>query len=214
MKKITIITALCLSTIGLSAKSYAYYNTDELRKDRTSAYLLPAGDKKPDEPPRVLNPKPKPPAPTKSPDEPSQPSNQAFEMQRGHLIPPVVGGHIVSPFGQYSHPTEPKVTMDNRGIDIAAKEGTPVRNVFHGTVARIENIGGTYTVIIKHGDYYTVYSYLSKVNVKVGDQLATKAEIGLVGKNDDGKYTLHFEIAKWDQKNIINENPILWVKGL
>ena len=115
---------------------------------------------------------------------------------RGNLNPPVVGGYVSTPFGQYTHPTESRVTLENKGIDIIAKEGSAIHNVYHGTVARIEKIAGTYTVIIQHGDYYTVYSYLSTVNVKVGEKLATKANIGVIGKNNDGTAMLLFEVAR------------------
>lgn len=219
LKSISFILALLIPSLGATqAVASALTKHDEYRKEKPM-YILSAKHSKPDEPPRVMSPKPaatpKSTEPTRTEPSKNEPvGNNTFELQRGNLIPPVVGGYVSTPFGQYTHPTESRVTLENKGIDIIAKEGSAIHNVYHGTVARIEKIAGTYTVIIQHGDYYTVYSYLSTVNVKVGEKLATKANIGVIGKNDDGKAMLHFEVARLNGKQIVNENPAIWLKSL
>lgn len=135
-----------------------------------------------------------------------------FAANRGRLPWPVEAGYIAVPFGRYQHPLEPKVTMENTGIDIAANANANVRAVFEGTVLRVVSIAGSYTVIINHGEYFTVYSYMSSVSVRQGDKVKFKQTIGNVGKNDDGENILHFEICKvGGSNNISNENPSAWI---
>jgi len=135
-----------------------------------------------------------------------------FAANRGRLPWPVEAGYIAVPFGRYQHPLEPKVTMENSGIDIASNPNANVRAVFEGTVLRVVSIAGSYTVIINHGEYFTVYSYMSSVSVRQGDKVKFKQSIGNVGKNDEGENILHFEICKvGGSNNISNENPSAWI---
>ncbi len=135
-----------------------------------------------------------------------------FAANHGRLPWPVEKGYIALPFGNYKHPLEPKVTMNNSGIDIAAGEGAGVRCVFEGTVMRVVNIAGAYTVIVNHGEYFSVYSYLRSASVKQGDKVGFKQAIGTIGKNDDGENMLHFEICKVNANNSIsNVNPAEWI---
>lgn len=170
----------------------------------------------PDEPPRpnVTKPLPnnKPNTDRVSPEVNSLSVN--FEAAKGTMKWPVNAGRLVQSFGKYTHPTEAKVTLENLGIDIAAKEGSNVQTVFRGTVCRIEKIAGSYTVIVNHGTYYTVYSYLSKVNVKLGDRVESNQALGIIGKNDEGKTMLHFEVCKLTgSNNIVNEDPLYWINN-
>lgn len=135
-----------------------------------------------------------------------------FAANHGRLPWPVEKGYIALPFGRYKHPLEPKVMMDNSGIDIASGEGAGVRCVFEGTVSRVVNIGGGYTIIVNHGEYFSVYSFLKSVSVRQGDKVGFKQAIGTVGKNDDGENMLHFEICRINANNSIsNVNPAEWI---
>lgn len=179
------------------------------KKDKP-LYILASNDR-PDEPPKVKN---NPPVINNNKEKVVIDNNtitSQFESNKGLMSWPVNNGYVATPFGKYNHPFEAKVTLENYGIDIAAKEGSAIQNIFQGTVCRIENIGGTYTVIVNHGGYYSVYSYLSKVAVKVGDQIHSHHNIGTIGNNDDGKPMLHFEICKLNGTDIVNENPGYWI---
>lgn len=135
-----------------------------------------------------------------------------FAENRGAMPWPVNNGFISAPYGQYTHPTEPKVTLENHGVNITVRPGTQVRSVFQGTVVRIEKISDSYTIILNHGEYYSVYSYVIEPNVKVGDKVKLKQQLGIAGKNDDGVNMVHFEICKVDLSNKISyENPINWI---
>ena len=90
----------------------------------------------------------------------------------------------------------------NNGINIATEAGSKVNAVFNGEVSRIFGItGGNIAVIIRHGEYLTVYSNLSKVIVKTGDKVTTKQEIGTVYTDlDEHKSVLKFQIWLENQK--------------
>lgn len=135
-----------------------------------------------------------------------------FAANRGRLPWPVASGFVSAPFGRYQHPLEPKVTMENSGIDISTNANAAARAVFEGVVSKVVNIAGSYTVIINHGEYFSVYSFLNQVSVKAGDHVSIKQNIGTVGKNDDGDNVIHFEICHVNANNSIsNENPSTWI---
>lgn len=136
-------------------------------------------------------------------------SSKEFRNNKGNLPWPVKNGVITGHFGRQQHPTIQSVEIVNNGIDIRTDQGAEVRAVFEGTVVGTQFIPGyDYMVILKHGEYYTVYSNLEEVRVKKGDQVATRQSIGKV--NTDRKTNtseVHFEI--WKEKTRLN--PQDWV---
>ncbi len=132
-----------------------------------------------------------------------------FDQNRGKLPWPVRGGVIIDRYGVHPHPTQKGVTVDNKGINIAAAKGAEVRSVFEGTVANIFFYQGlNNTVMVRHGDYITVYSNLASVTVKVGDKVSLNETLGrLSSGSDDDEYALHFEV--WKQSS--NLNPEQWI---
>ena len=134
--------------------------------------------------------------------------NASFINNKGKLPWPVAKGAKVSDFGSYAHPDVPSVQIENRGIDIMVESGTPVRAVFNGTVTSVRNIMNTNVVMIRHGEYLTVYQNLATINVKEGDKVTTKQSIGTVSKNSSSNtYELHFEI--WKNNRYVNPNEWL-----
>ncbi len=132
-----------------------------------------------------------------------------FVDNKGKLPWPSEKGIISSTFGEHKHPVLRKVKIKNNGIDILTNKGEMVRAIFNGTVISVRAISNTNTVIIiRHGEYFTVYSNLDKVFVKRGDKVQIKQEIGTVFTNpSDSKTELHFEI--WKGRSLLN--PIYWV---
>ena len=134
--------------------------------------------------------------------------SSSFAGNQGKLPWPVAKCAKVRDFGTYSHPDVPSVTMQNNGIDLATEAGATVRAVFQGEVSSILEYVGTKIVIIKHGEYMTVYQNLGTVSVKKGDKVTTKQAIGTVAKNTaSNTYELHFEL--W--KNTTHLNPSNWL---
>ena len=134
--------------------------------------------------------------------------NTSFTNNKGKLPWPVAKGAKVSDFGNYAHPDVPSVQIENHGIDIMVESGTPARAVFDGEVTGVMNIMGTTVVMIRHGEYLTVYQNLASANVKKGDKVSTKQTIGTVAKSaTSNTYELHFEI--WKNDRYVNPNEWL-----
>lgn len=165
-------------------------------------------------------PKPKPaPAPKPAP-KPAFASEAAadraltgnFRANKGRLLFPVAGRYtITSNFGTNTHPELAKVKIDNLGIDIEVPAGTGARAVFEGVVSSIFRLEGyNNIVIVRHGEYLTVYGGLDRLNVKKGDKVKTGQALGTiyVDRTDDNRSRLHFEIRREKQKL----NPVEWVR--
>ena len=134
-----------------------------------------------------------------------------FANNKGKLPYPVTGSHfIVSPFGEQQHQDLKYVRTNNNGIDIQTTSGAEAIAVFKGEVTRIFTIPGyNHSVIVRHGNYLTVYSNLSQVYVKAGDHVSTKQSIGKIYSDpDNGNATiLHFQL--WKEKTKLN--PATWL---
>lgn len=134
--------------------------------------------------------------------------NTSFVNNKGLLPWPVSKGAKIGNFGNYSHPDVPSVQIENRGIDILVEPGTNVRAVFQGEVTGSMEIMGTKVLMIRHGEYMTVYQNLSTILVNKGDKVNTKQVLGTIAKNAvSGTYELHFEL--W--KNNVYLNPSDWL---
>ena len=132
-----------------------------------------------------------------------------FEANKGRLPWPVEQGMISGHFGKQQHPVYSQVTMDNKGIYLQTVAGAKARSVYKGEVTSCFMVANTYAVIIQHGNYRTVYSNLSKLNVKQGDKVEPKQIIGTIftDPEQDQKTELYFQIYK--DKNVLN--PELWI---
>lgn len=126
-----------------------------------------------------------------------------FEQNKRRLPWPVERGVITEHFGIHSHPVLKSVQIRNNGVNIATETGSEIRAVFEGEVSRVFGItGGNTAVIIRHGNYLTVYSNLREVVVKKGDKVSTKQVIGTVFTDvtDGNKSILKFQIWRENQK--------------
>lgn len=125
-----------------------------------------------------------------------------FAGNRGSLPWPVDQGIITSTFGDHPHPVLKGIMTKNNGIDISTRKGTVARALFDGTVSGVVIIpGANKAVIVRHGEYLSVYSNLDEVYVKMGDKVSTKQNIGLVHTNEeDSKTEIHLEIWKGTTK--------------
>lgn len=132
-----------------------------------------------------------------------------FEANKGRLPWPVDKGMISGHFGKHQHPLHEHIIMDNKGIYIQTTAGTKARAVYKGEVTSCFIVGGTYAVIVQHGNYRTVYSNLTSLNVKQGDHVETKQTLGTIFTDpaQDQKTELYFQIYK--DMNIVN--PELWI---
>ena len=134
----------------------------------------------------------------------------SFAANRGKLPMPITGPYIIaSHYGQYAVEGLRNVQLDNKGIDIQGKRGAQARAIFDGKVAAVFQLNGLFNVLIRHGDYISVYCNLSSASVKSGDTVKTKQEIGLIFSDgtDNGRTVLHFQLRK--EKEKLNPEPWL-----
>ena len=139
--------------------------------------------------------------------------NKSFEGNKGKLPWPVDKGSITEGFGKNAHPTLEGVYTNNSGIDISSPKNAQVRAVFEGEVTSVLNIPGAgKVVIIKHGNYRTVYSNLQETYVKIGSKVTTKQAIGsLLIKENSTVSVAHFEVHQVVGSLVQCLNPTLWV---
>ncbi len=134
-----------------------------------------------------------------------------FESNKGGLPSPVGNGTITSRFGRNAHPTLKDVYENNNGIDISCSAGSTVRAVYEGEVSSVFSIAGAgKVVIIKHGNYRSVYSNLSSVSVSVGQEVSSKQSLGTL-ITEGNISTLHFEIHSVSGINTTPLNPSVWL---
>jgi murein hydrolase activator len=119
-----------------------------------------------------------------------------FEKNLGRLPWPTKTGIITGKYGEHKHPDFSGVTVRNDGIYITTSEDEDARAIFKGVVSRVFTIPGeNYTVIIKHGMYYSLYHNLISVCVKAGQTVDTRQKIAKVFTNENTKETvLYFQI--------------------
>ncbi len=131
-----------------------------------------------------------------------------FSANRGKMSMPVYGT-ITHYFGRQPHPVFKGIVEENNGIKIAVAKGTVAKCVAPGNVSRVVASGdGSKTVIVKHGDYFTIYANLASTMVSANQPVSAGTSIGAVGQDLDGRsYTLDFQI--WNGSNPVN--PMEWV---
>ncbi len=136
-----------------------------------------------------------------------------FSNNRGKFPWPVQRGLITDHFGEHPHSVLKYVVVRNAGVDITTQANAKARCIFKGEVTKVVAIpGGNIAVIIRHGNYLTVYSNLSEVFVKAGQQVEGKEEIGSIftDPNDDNKTVLKFQLWKENTKL----DPEDWLKRM
>lgn len=112
----------------------------------------------------------------------------------------------------------------HHGVEFPNKSGIPVYAAARGTVVFAgpdreaiyspwENFYGN-LVVIEHADgLFTLYAHLSKIDVRVGQEVFTTDKIGEVGKTGVaiGSH-LHFEVRRGDVRDYFaTQNPELWL---
>lgn len=136
----------------------------------------------------------------------------SFKASYGKMPWPVAKGIVLRYFGKQPHPLERNTTIDVSGVEIATSKNANARAVFKGTVLAVMVVkGGNKAVLIKHGNYITVYSNLSKVFVRKGDTINAKEDLGEIFYNrHTDKTVLMFQI--WN--NTTKLNPAPWIHNL
>lgn len=157
-----------------------------------------------------------PPPAEKKDAMPLTPEEQAlskdFTLNKGKLPWPVTKGVIISSFGKHEHPALKGVMVENNGVDIRSEMGANARVVFEGEVVSVFFLPGLQNcVIVKHGEYFTVYSGIETVSVKPNQKVTVKQSLGkLFSDKTDNNFTkVHIEVWKGKEKL----DPQLWLAG-
>ncbi|MCB0482287.1 MAG: peptidoglycan DD-metalloendopeptidase family protein [Flavobacteriales bacterium] len=132
-----------------------------------------------------------------------------FANNKGKLPWPTAKGVITEYYGEHAHPVLKGIKVNNNGVDISTEENAIARSVFAGQVSAVFVIQGIgKAIMIRHGEYITVYSNLKEVYVQKGDMVETKQQLGLALTDPEkGKTEVHFEI--W--KGQTTMNPSGWL---
>jgi len=137
--------------------------------------------------------------------------SNSFEENKAKFMWPVSSGFVSQKFGRQNHPALKGVIVNNNGVNIQTQQNEKVKSIFEGEVRRVAFIQGLgSTVIIKHGEYLTVYAGLKEVFVRSGQKVSTNQEIGKVFSNNDGVSELRFQIFK----NTTALDPQGWLKSM
>ena len=132
----------------------------------------------------------------------------SFETNRGNLPWPADKGYVYIHFGVENIPGT-KLTRKSDGIELAAPKGTSVRSVANGKVSYVGDVNGDLTIIIQHGKYFTMYTYLNNATISVGQEVKAGTIIAKSGVNLDGEGAISFMI--YNEKGVAL-NPESWLK--
>ncbi len=153
----------------------------------------------------------KPSGTTKTPATPTQSSGD-FAAAKGALRMPVDGSAvIVSDFGRHGHRDLAKVEVVNNGIDLETAPGASAVAVFDGVVSMVIAMDGYHNVVLlRHGEYLTVYAGIDRLAVKKGDTVKAGDSLGHIYSDaaDDMRTRLHFEVRHEKEKL----NPADWLR--
>jgi len=136
----------------------------------------------------------------------------SFSANKGRLPWPVRKGVVIQKFGTQRHPVVRTTTIKSNGVTIATSPGTKARAVFEGTVLNIVQFQGSNPIVlIQHGNFVTAYKNLASVEVKKGDKVKAKQDIGTVFTNTGtNRTTLQFSIFR----STTPQNPADWIYQL
>ena len=132
-----------------------------------------------------------------------------FNLNKGKLPAPVIRGNVVLGFGKQPHPVVKTTTIQSNGVRIRTSSDVEARAIFEGEVySIIKSKTNTYTILIQHGNFFTVYKNLSEIYVRKGDKLRIKQSIGKIATDPlNGQTILNFSIFN----NGVPQNPRLWI---
>ena len=133
----------------------------------------------------------------------------SFETNRGNLPWPADKGYVYIHFGVENIPGT-KLNRKSDGIELAAPKGTSVRSVANGKVSYVGDVNGDLTIIVQHGKYFTMYTYLNNATVNVGQEVKAGTVLGKSGVNLDGEGAISFMI--YNEKGVALD-PESWLKN-
>jgi septal ring factor EnvC (AmiA/AmiB activator) len=132
-----------------------------------------------------------------------------FEANKGKLPWPVSKGFISESFGEHPHPVLKNVKVRNDGVSIRTAKSAEVKAIFRGEVTAVVSIPGMQkAIIVRHGQYLTVYAHLETVSVSKGSKIETGQTIGSV-HFDEEENKAEVQLQVWRGTTKIDPSPWL-----
>lgn len=103
-----------------------------------------------------------------------------FVLEENKLLLPCIG-ILTSKFG-YRDSSNPIVSKNHKGIDIAAPKGTMIVASHEGVVLKAEALGNYgKCIVLQNEEYITLYAHCSKILVQKGEKVEKGEKIAEVG---------------------------------
>lgn len=137
--------------------------------------------------------------------------SSSFADNKGRLPFPLNGNYkIVNYFGVHQYKELSKVSVNCNGIEMETTPDNEARAVFDGVVSRIFVLPGYHnSIIVRHGNYLTLYSYIDRVYVRQGSKVITGQALGKIytDRENSNSTLLHFEL--WKERAKLD--PLPWL---
>jgi septal ring factor EnvC (AmiA/AmiB activator) len=135
----------------------------------------------------------------------------SFEGNKGQLPWPAKGA-ITEGFGDQKDPVYGTTTF-HPGILIATNPKEEVQSVFQGTVSGVDFVPGYGTyLVVRHGEYLSVYSNFSELYVSQGDKVEAGQTLGLSGTQEEPRGAGVF-FAVFDRSQSTSVDPTAWLSA-
>lgn len=135
-----------------------------------------------------------------------------FSKNQGILPLPVSQpGSIIVHYGEQKYQDLKYVQNSSKGIDIQTRQGATATAIFDGIVSKVFPLPGfNNSIIVRHGNYLSVYANLISLNVKAGDKVKTGQSLGKIftDTKQNNMTVLHFQLWKDTQRL----NPETWLR--
>ena len=147
---------------------------------------------------------------SETPDTENETISEAFKKMKGDFTLPLNNPIIISSYGEHTHPNLDNVKIKNDGVDITSHSDTLVKAIYRGKISTIISIPGyNQSILIKHGDYFSVYSNVKNIKVSVNDHIVKGQTLATVANSKQKSFpVLNFQIWHLTEK----QNPMNWVK--
>ena len=135
----------------------------------------------------------------------------SFQGNKGRLPVPVQGNYmLVAHYGIRELGGMKNVKVNNPGVDLKCGQGTTARCIFDGEVSTVFEHPSrkTYGVLVRHGNYISVYCNLATISVRQGDKVTGGTTLGTIHTDPTGDTILQFQL----RKDLQRLNPEEWIR--
>lgn len=135
----------------------------------------------------------------------------SFLKNKKKMPVPITGPYLVVDEYGTKNVIEGKgnVQIDNKGVVLEGSKGAQARCIFEGRVTAVVNDGNYHFVLIRHGEYISVYCNIVNMRVSGGEKVKAGEVIGDIGIDvKSGTPRMQFQLRKEKQ----TLNPAEWIR--